>query len=152
MLNSLSLCSRDLLRDLNYRDESPCISFYKKSESNFNQLDIVSNDYLCYEINDVKLKIIRYELTNEGRKASVYTIINIDNWFDNCDYEMVNSLIEVMLLDINSLTKWSIVSLLRSTYSAKELLPHWQEFYEKSYIHLEESNYDPRKLLRGLNR
>lgn len=57
-----------------------------------------------------------------------------------------------MISDVHLLTKWSIVALLRSTYSAKSLLDNWQNFYEVSYQVLEEKNYDAKKLLKGLNR
>ncbi len=143
--------SCDFFSEIEQSHKFYCVE--KDIESKYdNQLDRFNRHYFTDDFHTANLKLVRYELNNEGRKASVYTVIVIDHWFDQCEYENIDSFLYIMLLDINSLTKWSIVSLLRSTYSAKDLLNHWQIFYEKSYEVLEQKNYDAKKLLRGLNR
>lgn len=142
-------------------------NFERYYESNKNEIDyyiynhesvdnILENDFEYYrqtsEIHKINLKLVRYELNNEGRKASVYTVITLDHWFDQCEYDRVDHLLLFMITDVHLLTKWSIVALLRSTYSAKSLLDNWQNFYDISYQVLEEKNYDAKKLLKGLNR
>lgn len=142
-------------------------NFDRYYERNINEIDyyiydyqsmdkIPENDFECYrrtnEIHKINLELVRYELNNEGRKASVYTVITLDHWFDQCEYDRVDHLLLFMISDVHLLTKWSIVALLRSTYSAKSLLDNWQNFYEISYQVLEEKNYDAKKLLKGLNR
>lgn len=127
----------DFFSEMEHSNRLYCFDKNKTSKY-YNQLDRFDGCYFGDDFYAANVKLIRYELNNEGRKASVYTVIIIDHWFDQCEYENVNSFLSIMLVDINYLTKWSIVSLLRSTYSAKDLLPSWQDFYEKSYEVLEQ--------------
>ncbi|MBN6527660.1 hypothetical protein JZM32_06625 [Acinetobacter pittii] len=141
----------DLFNEVEHSHKLYCIERKEKNKY-YNQLDSFNKYCFTDDFYSANVKLVRYELNNEGRKASVYAVIIIDHWFDQCEYDNINSFLSIMLVDINCLTKWSIVSLLRSTYSAKNLLSNWQDFYEKSYEVLEQKNYNAKKLLKGLNR
>ncbi len=110
------------------------------------QMDIY-DDNVNYHIH----KITNWELFEDGMKSSVYSVVLLDYWFDENRYDRIDELMEN--LHIQVLTEWSIVALLRTTYSAKHLLSSWEPFYLKAQQHLNHiTPKHAKKLLMGLDR
>ena len=110
------------------------------------QMDLY-HDNVDYHIG----KITNWELFEHGMKSSVYSVVLLDYWFDEKRYDRIDELIEN--LHIQVLTEWSIVALLRTTYSAKHLLSSWEDFYLKAQQRLNHiTPKHAKKLLMGLDR
>lgn len=112
--------------------------FMKKDLTNFN---IRYHEKNIFYLERYKKKIY----------TSAYIVFWIEKLFDNYELNKINT----VLLDINIkfLEEWSIVALLRSTYSAKSHLPAWNDFYNNSKSYLEYlGKEDIEGILIGLDR
>lgn len=93
-------------------------------------------------------QLYHWESHNQGRLASVYAVFFIERNFAAMNLEAVNSL----LLEVSTkrLTEWSMVALLRSSYSARHMLPAWKVFFREVKKAME-GNERAHRLLAGLD-
>ena len=94
-------------------------------------------------------RIYALEKTN-GVYSSVYTVFLVEILFDRYDLNEIDNIL--YKLEVERLTEWSIVALLRSTFAAKHMLPSWHRFYDLAYKKLDSEGVVVRKVLYGLNR
>lgn len=112
--------------------------FFKKDLTNFN---IRSHEKNIFYLERYKKKIY----------TSAYIVFWIEKLFDNYELNKINTVLSD--IDIQFLEEWSIVALLRSTYSAKSHLPAWNDFYNNSKSYLEYlGKEDVEGILIGLDR
>lgn len=92
--------------------------------------------------------LYHWEKQDRGRLASVYAVYFVEKNFSMMNLEVINSL---LLGAVPSrLTPWSMVALLRASYSARHLLPGWGVFYRAVKCELKDNERAP-KLLMGLD-
>lgn len=91
--------------------------------------------------------LYKWEHDKKGRMASAYAVHFVESNFSKLNLSAVNSL----LLNISpeKLTEWSMVALLRSSFSARSALPAWAPFHDSVRQCLKESDR-LEKLLVGL--
>jgi hypothetical protein len=99
-------------------------------------------------IKDARDLLYHWERNSNGRVASVYAVFFIEKNYAAQNLEAINSLL--LSVSVKQLTEWSMVALLRSSFSAKHLLPAWNLFYESVKTQLEE-NPRRKRLLAGLD-
>lgn len=92
--------------------------------------------------------IYHWEKHGKGRLASVYAVYFIESNFSKMNLEAINSLLSSA--SPHRLTTWSMVALLRASYSAKHLLPAWMVFFNAVKEELKDNERAP-KLLAGLD-
>jgi len=92
--------------------------------------------------------IYHWEKHERGRLASVYAVYFVEKNFSLMNLEVINSLL--LTAKPARLTAWSMVSLLRSSFSARHLLPGWTVFYQAVKEELKDNERAP-KLLAGLD-
>ena len=93
--------------------------------------------------------LYQWEHEKKGRMASAYAVYFVERNFSNHNISAVNDL----LLNVapERLTEWSMVALLRSSFSARSYLPAWPIFLDLVRHHLRD-HVRVEKLLIGLNR
>ncbi|CAG4906384.1 hypothetical protein [Paraburkholderia saeva] len=91
-----------------------------------------------------------WERSGNGQYASFYVVYFVEQSFRLRAYEQVNRLLEE--IDIAPLTEWSLIALLRSSFSARSFLPAWPRLLMAVHEKLQAQGKDTKKLLRGLNR
>lgn len=92
--------------------------------------------------------IYHWEKHGKGRLASVYAVYFVESNFSKMNLESINSLLSSA--SPRRLTTWSMVALLRASYSAKHLLPAWVVFFEAVKEELKDNERAP-MLLAGLD-
>lgn len=93
-----------------------------------------------------------YELEAlDGSLASTYVTCLMESMLDENDISSIDNLLET--IDIDKLTNWCMVALLRTTFSSKHLLSNWKPFYESTYKVLTDRGFvDLDKELYGLDK
>ncbi|QXH96077.1 hypothetical protein HU749_006735 [Pseudomonas ogarae] len=89
-----------------------------------------------------------WEKHAKGRFASVFIVYFVEKNFSRMNLDVINSLL--LTASPHRLTEWSMVALLRASYSAKHLLPGWLVFFEGVKKELKDNERAP-KLLAGLD-
>lgn len=137
--NKLLSCNKNYWRDI-------CIDHSIK--------DSLTNEASMADIHDSLANfetaanfLYHFESIHQGRLASVYAVFFVEKNYSARNLDAINSL----LLDISPkrLTEWSMVALLRSSYSARHLLPAWGTFLRSVQKAMEGNDRAPR-LLAGL--
>ncbi|NNA50657.1 hypothetical protein [Pseudomonas lactis] len=92
--------------------------------------------------------LYHWERHRHGRIASAYAVFFVEK---NCEAMNLNA-INLLLLTISAkqLTQWSMIALLRASFSAKHVLPAWNGFYEEVKKQLD-GNPRAVRLLAGLD-
>lgn len=125
--------------EYNHKYENLIHSFQNEQRLSARESNIVRNfdSYTCYrmELFQHQEKIFYLERFEKKIYTSVYVVFWMETLFERYEFDKVNEVLAE--IDIKFLEEWSIVSLLRSTYFAKEFLPAWHSFYIKSRQHLE---------------
>lgn len=129
-------------------------------QANFRKCELNSmerySDYFGMEqesrslLNDNHMyKIYLFEKRNEGRKACTYASILMHF---AVRYESVDT-IDIFLasLDKNAMTSWSLMALLRTTYSYRRRISQWNKLYKVTYDQIEEEGLNPKRELYGLD-
>lgn len=70
--------------------------------------------------------LYEWEKERKGRLASAYAVYFVESNFSNRNLAAVNELL--LKTSVKRLTEWSMVAILRSSYSARDVLPGWQLF------------------------
>lgn len=91
-----------------------------------------------------------WELSGQGKLASFYVVYYVEQSFKLREYKQVNSLLAEV--DVKNLTEWSMIALLRSSFSARSFLPAWQDLLSSVRAKLQNDGKNTDRLLRGLNR
>jgi len=102
------------------------------------------------EIESLKSAIYSYEHNGQGKFASFYAVFFVESSFRHRDYKKINELLSD--IDINNVTEWSLVALLRSSFSARDYLPAWPKLLSAAKKKLDDEGKDTRRYLRGLTR
>jgi hypothetical protein len=114
-------------------------SFFESIEKDgFSKIDIYQHMNEIYHLEE-----------KNGAYSSVYSVFMMDLFFDKYMFGHADDLLRS--IDVQRLTGWSIVALLRSTSMVKHLLPSWGVFYRESREHLIEIKEDVDELLWGLD-
>lgn len=100
---------------------------------------VLSSNYI-YEI-------YRLEQSN-SRQACIYVNIVMHFLMENNDLRSINHLIDT--LDKNRVTSWSLIPILRNTYSNKSRMPKWNDLYETAYKQIQNEGLNPSIELIGL--
>lgn len=114
-----------------------------------------STGIFCFEDSNTSLanvdtacrQLYFWEASKQGRLASVFAVIFVEKNFAAMNLEAINSLL--LQISVKNLTEWSMVAILRASYSAKEKLPAWNIFYKSVKRALDGNERAPR-LLAGL--
>lgn len=94
--------------------------------------------------------VYSWEHGGHGRLASFYVVFFVEQSFRSRAYAQVNRLLAEV--DISLLTEWSMIALLRSSFTARSFLPAWPRLLSSVHERLEQQGKNPSRLLRGLNR
>lgn len=70
--------------------------------------------------------LYEWERERKGRLASAYAVYFVESNFSKRNLSAVNELL--LKASVERLTEWSMVAILRSSYSARDVLPGWQLF------------------------
>lgn len=92
--------------------------------------------------------LYHWESKHHGKMASVYAVFFIERNYASMNLEAINDLL--LTASVKRLTEWSMVAMLRASFSAKHSLPAWDVFYDQVKYQLRD---DPRvsRLLAGLD-
>lgn len=92
--------------------------------------------------------VYEWELRKQGRMASAYVVYFVESHFSQNNLSAVNN----MLLNAapERLTEWSLIALLRASFSARDQLPAWYGFMGAVRKRLK-GNERLERLLIGLN-
>lgn len=91
--------------------------------------------------------LYHWEHNNKGRVASVYAVFYVEHNFSEMNLAAINSLL--LSTSPHRLTEWSMIALLRASFSAKHMLPGWAGFFEAVKKELK-NNDRAERLLFGL--
>lgn len=92
--------------------------------------------------------LYHWEGNHHGKMASVYAVFFIERNYASMNLEAINDLL--LTASVKRLTEWSMVAMLRASFSAKQSLPAWYIFYDQVKFQLRDN---PRvsRLLAGLD-
>ncbi|MFQ2249228.1 hypothetical protein ACK32K_11605 [Aeromonas dhakensis] len=107
-----------------------------------------TNQLLDAPIKKTTEMVVSLEKNKLGRIASFYVVYFVEKSFRQREYERVNQLLHE--IDVNEITEWSMIALLRSSFSARSFLPAWTHLREEVKDKLEAEGKNHKKLLRGL--
>lgn len=101
------------------------------------------------DVRNTKDLIYSWEKGGNGRLASFYVVYFVEQNFRSRAYDQVNRL----LAEVNPslLTEWSMIALLRSSFSARFFLPAWSRLLFVVRERLDSQGKDSDRLLRGLS-
>ena len=102
-------------------------------------LDITSTIEMLY----------KWEREKKGRLASAYAVYFVESNFSKRNLSAINAL--MLNASVDRLTEWSMVAILRSSYSSRAVLPAWSLFLD-AVKHRLKDNDRAERLLMGLNR
>lgn len=92
--------------------------------------------------------LYRWEQHKKGRMASAYAVYFVERNFSERNMGAVNTLL--LNASVERLTEWSMIALLRASYSARDVLPAWPLFL-RSVRHCLRDNDKADRLLMGLD-
>ncbi|WP_460156303.1 hypothetical protein [Pseudomonas sp. S2_H10] len=93
--------------------------------------------------------LYQWEHDKKGRLASAYAVHFVERNFSNRNLSAVNKL--MLEASTDRLTEWSMVAILRASFSARDFLPAWPAFFESVKIRLADDE-KIKQLLIGLGR
>jgi|MedtruStandDraft_1076414.scaffolds.fasta_scaffold05428_6 hypothetical protein len=93
--------------------------------------------------------LYKWEREKKGRLASAYAVYFVESNFSKRNLSAVNALL--LSASVERLTEWSMVAILRSSYSSRSVLPAWSIFLD-AVKHRLKDNERAERLLMGLNR
>ncbi len=99
------------------------------------------------DVSNTMERLYHWEQDQKGRLASAYAVYFVESNFSSHNLAAINTLL--LNISIARLTEWSMVAILRSSYSARESLPGWKPFLESVADALKNNNKVDR-LLMGL--
>lgn len=99
---------------------------------------------------EAKELICSWEKNGEGKLASFYAVFFVETGFKHREYKKINQLLSDV--DVDDVTEWSIVALLRSSFFARSYFPAWGRLLSAATEKLEKEGKDAHRILRGLNR
>lgn len=102
------------------------------------------------EVKNTTDLIYSWEHGGHGKLASFYVVYFVEQSFRLREYEQVNRLLAEV--DLPSITEWSMIALLRSSFAARSFLPAWPRLLSSVREWMHSQGKDPDRLLRGLNR
>lgn len=143
-MDSESLYSSDEFNRRSVRLDEVFFTEMRQSESGWKFLNSPSENSVKYTVNTISY----FERSGRGQLASFYAVYFVEQSFRLMAYDKVNKLLND--IDINDLTEWSMIALLRSSFSARSFLPAWTSFKDNIRNKLDEEGKNPKKLLRGL--
>lgn len=94
--------------------------------------------------------VYAWESQGNGKLASFYMVYFVEQSFRRRELEQVNRLLSEV--ELQHMTEWSMVALLRSSFSARAALPAWAKLLTSVRQTLQTRGKDSERLLRGLNR
>lgn len=134
------------------------VSLESVSELGRSSVRVANNNTILSQWNNVENTLADYtsardliyhwEKHGKGRLASVYAVYYVECNFSTMNLEAINSLL--LAASPHRLTTWSMVALLRASYSAKHLLPGWEVFFDAVKEELKYNERAP-SLLAGLD-
>ena len=94
-------------------------------------------------------KIYVFEKQNEGRKACTYASILMHFAMR---YESVDNIDKFLeSLDVTAMTSWSLMAMLRYTYTYRHRMSQWEKLYHVAYRQVEQEGLNPKRELYGLD-
>lgn len=123
---------------------SRCLSVVSGSE--FEDSSIAKGD----DAREARDLICSWEKNGDGKLASFYAVFFVETGFRRREYKKINKLLSD--IDVDDITEWSIVALLRSSFFARSYLPAWGGLLSAAREKLEREGKDAHRILRGLNR
>lgn len=117
----------------------PSFSFASYFSERRKRESVLSSNYI-YEI-------YMLEQSN-SRQACVYVNIVMHFLMENNDLKSINYLIDT--LDKDLVSSWSLIPILRNTYSNKSRMPKWNDLYETTYKQIQNEGLNPLIELIGL--
>lgn len=94
-------------------------------------------------------KIYLFEKRNEGKKACTYASILMHFAVRYESVDTIDTFFES--LDKKALTSWSLMALLRTTYSYRRRISQWEKLYKLTYEQVEQEGLNPKRELYGLD-
>jgi hypothetical protein len=101
------------------------------------------------DVNKTIELLYKWEHDKKGRVASAYVVYFVEQNFSRQNLSAINNLL--LHISAERLTEWSMVAILRSSFSAKAYLPAWSMFMSSVRDRLKD-NERLERLLVGLNR
>ena len=102
------------------------------------------------ELNRTKGVVANFEKSGRAQLASFYLVFFIEQSFRHRSYAMVNRLLDEA--EVRELTEYSIIAMLRSSFSARQHLPAWRRLLDSARQELDVRGHNASRLLRGLDR
>jgi len=102
------------------------------------------------DVERAKTLVYAWERGGHGKLASLYVVFFVEQSFRSRNLAQVNQLLADA--SVEYLTEWSMIALLRSSFSAKAALPAWSRFLANVRQALLQRGQDPNRLLRGLSK
>lgn len=99
--------------------------------------------------NNNMYEIYVFEKNNEGKKACTYASMLMHFAVRYESVDTIDTFFES--LDKTAMTSWSLMALLRTTYSYRSRLSQWERLYEATYDQVVREGLNPRRELHGLN-
>lgn len=95
-------------------------------------------------------KIYELELENRNEDVSDYTTVLMHSWMRNKDIDSIDFFIKN--LDKKSVTRWSLIALLRTTCVYKHEIESWKDLFLYTRKYLNDNGHNAKRLLMGLDR
>lgn len=93
-------------------------------------------------------KIAVWEKSGQERLASFFAVYFVERSHKHLAFEVINKLL--LRSDVDKLSAWSLVALLRSSFPARKFLPAWEPLLDAVRRKLDDSGENAAKILRGL--
>lgn len=94
-------------------------------------------------------RIYMFEKKNQKKQAATYTTI-LMHYAVRC--ESTDTIDEFFnILDKSCLTSWSLIALLRTTYTYRKKINNWKDLYNFTYTQVEKEGLSTMKELYGLD-
>ena len=94
-------------------------------------------------------KIYLFEQRNEGRKACTYASILMHFAMRYESVDNIDTFLES--LNVTAMTSWSLMAMLRYTYTYRHRMSQWEKLYHVTYRQIEQEGLNPKRELYGLN-
>lgn len=129
-----------------------------QAQSKKYELDSIKSysDYFSMEqesrslLNDNHMyKIYIFEKRNEGRKACTYASMLMHFAVRYESVDTIDTFFES--LDKTAMTSWSLMALLRTTYSYRRRISQWDKMYRVTYDQIKHEGLNPKRELHGLD-
>ena len=109
-----------------------------------------SHSSVADDVQKTTALLYSWEHNGHGKLASFYAVYFVEQSFRMRAYEQVNRLLSE--INVSHLTEWSMIALLRSSFSARACLPAWPKLLSSARNALIHQGKNPDRYLRGLNR